>query len=133
MTYEEFLNKNNIVLNSKDAFNIGAISDGYHTFDDLYYFRMLYNAAFFNLFFENGGRVFKSPRHSDGKLCFDGGWFIVQAYVPIGDNEYAQISNHYEMKYWHMFKVEALDQAEEWDGHSEKDVQDRLMNYIKRF
>lgn len=27
----------------------GEVSDGFHTFDELYHYRMLYNAAFFNL------------------------------------------------------------------------------------
>lgn len=26
----------------------GKVSDGFHTFDELYHYRMLYNAAFFN-------------------------------------------------------------------------------------
>ena len=26
----------------------GKISDGFHSFDELYHYRMLYNAAFFN-------------------------------------------------------------------------------------
>lgn len=26
----------------------GEVSDGFHTFDELYHYRMLYNAAFFN-------------------------------------------------------------------------------------
>ena len=26
----------------------GEISDGFHSFDELYHYRMLYNAAFFN-------------------------------------------------------------------------------------
>lgn len=125
MNINEFKKINDGIL------DVGEITDGYHTFNELYNFRMLYNAAFFNLFAKTGGKVFKSPRHSDGEFCFGGGWFIVQALLPIGDNEYAQISNHYEMKYWHLFKVESLEQAEEWDGHTEKDVQDRLTNYIK--
>lgn len=56
----------------------GEVSDGFHTFDELYHYRMLYNAAFFNSL-EGKYDVHKSYRHADGELCFGGGWFIVPA------------------------------------------------------
>lgn len=67
----------------------GEVSDGFHTFDELYHYRMLYNAAFFNSL-EGKYDVHKSYRHADGELCFGGGWFIVMANLPTG-----QVSNHY--------------------------------------
>lgn len=42
----------------------GEISDGFHSFDELYHYRMLYNAAFFNSL-EGKYEVHKSYRHSD--------------------------------------------------------------------
>lgn len=59
----------------------GEVSDGFHTFDELYHYRMLYNAAFFNSL-EGKYDVHKSYRHADGELCFGGGWFIVVANLP---------------------------------------------------
>lgn len=47
------------------------ISDGFHTFGELYHYRMLYNAAFFNSL-EGKYEVHKSYRHADGELCFGG-------------------------------------------------------------
>lgn len=38
-----------------EANNRGEISDGYHTFNELYRYRMLYNAAFFNELAYKGG------------------------------------------------------------------------------
>ena len=76
----------------------GEISDGYHTFNELYRFRLLYNAAFFNLLPKE--IVHKSKRHHDGEECFGGGWFIVMANLPTG-----QISNHYELKDWDLFQI----------------------------
>ncbi|WP_205155537.1 WDGH domain-containing protein, partial [Faecalicatena contorta] len=79
-----------------DNTDLGNLSDGYHTFDELYEFRKLYNAALFNQWAKLGVKnVHKSKKHSDGELCFGGGWFIVVAYP----ND-KQISNHYEMKDW---------------------------------
>lgn len=98
------------------------VSDGYHTFDELYEFRKLYNATLFNEWAQQGKYdVHKSERHHDGEFCFDGGWFIVVATLPTGD-----ISNHYEMKDWDLFKCRVEEKAKEWDGHTAFDVLKRL-------
>lgn len=57
----------------------GQISDGFHTFDELYHYRMLYNAAFFNSL-EGKYEVHKSYRHADGELCFGGETVGVNGY-----------------------------------------------------
>ena len=103
-------------------------SDGYHTFKELYQYRMLYNAAFFNELNRNGRGipVCKSHRHSDGELCFGGGWFIVIAELPTG-----QVSNHYEDKYWDLFDIPEFETPWEWDGHSPNEAATRLENYLK--
>ena len=58
-----------------------AISDGYHTFAELYEYRMLYNALAANAMPD---KATKSWRHSDGELCFGGGWFVVVLDLPAG-------------------------------------------------
>ena len=100
------------------AKEIGELSDGYHTFNQLYDFRREYNAALVN---SGLWPAHKSKRHHDGELCFGGGWFIVMI-----DTPYGQISNHYEEQYWHEFKCPEKEVADEWDGHTEKDVLKRL-------
>lgn len=97
-------------------------SDGYHTFKELYEFRKLYNACLFNEWSKQGPyNVHKSERHSDGELCFGGGWFIVMATTPVG-----QISNHYEMEDWDLFQCRSVERADKWDGHTSQDVVKRL-------
>ena len=105
----------------------GTISGGYHTFDELYEFRKVYNAVLFNEWAkQNKHQVHKSWRHHDGELCFGGGWFIVVAVLPTG-----QISNHYEAKDWELFKIPVVEKAKyEFDGHTSKDVIDRLIDLI---
>ena len=103
--------------------DMGEISDGYHTFNELYYYRMLYNAAFFNLLPK--GWVHKSKRHHTGEECFGGGWFIVMANLPTG-----QVSNHYELKDWDLFKVPEKEFADEWDGHTPQEVAERIKKYL---
>lgn len=98
------------------------ISDGYHTFNELYEFRKVYNAVLFNQWAKQGiFNVHKSKKHHDGELCFGGGWFIVSASLPAG-----QISNHYELKNWDLFKCEERETADIWDGHTAQDVIKRL-------
>lgn len=103
----------------------GKISDGYHTFDELYEFRKLYNAALFNEWAVQGKfSVHKSKKHFDGEECFGGGWFIVVAVLPSG-----QISNHYKLEDWELFQVRETEKALfEFDGHTAGDVADRLFS-----
>lgn len=139
------LNTNN------DVQDIGDLSDGYHTFNELYEFRKIYNAALFNEWaldyygvlkghvvtdvmtihpeiqnFLNNIKpkynVHKSWKHHDGELCFGGGWFIVSAMLPTG-----LISNHYKAEDWDLFKIPEVEKAlHEFDGHTSEDVLNRL-------
>ena len=105
--------------------DMGDVSDGYHTFNELYYYRMLYNAAFFNLLPKEW--VHKSKRHHTGEECFGGGWFIVMANLPTG-----QISNHYELKDWDLFQIPEKEFADEWDGHTPQEAAERLHRYLQQ-
>ena len=106
--------------------DMGEVSDGYHTFNELYEYRMLYNAALFNEFAKQGlYDVHKSRKHSDREYPFgDSNWFIVMAELPTG-----QISNHYEMKDWDKFQIPEKPLANKWDGHSPRDVTERLTSF----
>lgn len=113
----------------------GNLSDGYHTFNELYEFIKMYNAALFNEWAKDFIRnpdgtiaykydVHKSWRHNDCGLCFGGGWFIVVAMLPTG-----QITNHYPEKDWDLFRLPELVKARyKFDGHTGKDVIERLKN-----
>lgn len=122
---------------------IGEYSDGYHTFNELYEFRKMYNAVLFNEWGKNYMSriksinnkeivtldlvlpkydVHKSWRHSNGELCFGGGWFIVVAMLPTG-----MISNHYKAEDWELFKIPSEEKAKyEYDFHTSQDVIKRL-------
>ena len=114
-----------IITSLQQKQDIGEISDGYHTFNELYRYRMLYNAAFFNLLPKEW--VHKSKRHHTGEECFGGGWFIVMANLPTG-----QISNHYELKDWDLFQVPEKEFADEWDGHTPQEAAERLHKYLQQ-
>ena len=93
---------------------IGDLSDGYHTFNGLYYQRMILFAALVRAYKD---RAWKSYRHEDGELCFGGGWFIVGIDTPEGSYTY-----HYENKDFDKFDCVELPQGKHWDGHTEEDV-----------
>lgn len=120
--YERFL----IFIDNleEEPVDMGEVSDGYHTFNELYYYRMLYNAAFFNALPKH--MVHKSKRHHTGEECFGGGWFIVMANLPTG-----QISNHYELKDWRLFNIPEKEFADEWDGHTPKQAAERLQKFLE--
>ena len=118
--------QNNVIEEETKPKYMGEVSDGYHTFNELYEYRMLYNAALFNEFAKQGlYDVHKSRKHSDGEYPFgDSNWFIVMAELPTG-----QISNHYEMKDWDKFQIPEKPLANKWDEHSPRDVAERLTSF----
>ena len=119
----EFINQ---VLGRESMSSTGQISDGYHTFDELYRYRMIYHAWAVREWQQVGYPVVKSHRHSDGESCFGGGWFIVSAQLPTG-----QVSNHYEDEYWDLFDCPEVEKAPEWDGHTPQQAADRIETALK--
>jgi hypothetical protein len=92
----------------------GEISDGYHTFDELYLQRRVLTEALVRAY---PSYAWKSKLHSDGCEPFGGGWFIVGFNTPAG-----QFTYHYELEYWDNFRCVEFPTAPEWDGHTCEDV-----------
>ena len=95
---------------------IGSISDGYHTFDELYYHRMRLFSVICN---QNWKKAWKSKLHSDGTMFEN--YFIVGVKTVDGEATY-----HYHMEHWDDFDVKEIERAPEWDGHTSDDVLERL-------
>ena len=105
----------------------GDISDGYHTFGELYEHGVALYIALCKSIVELGAqsphspRIWRSELHSDG-IYFDG-WFI----LGIGTEKGKQITYHLPFSKWEETKfAETLDKAPEWDGHTSADVLERL-------
>lgn len=95
-----------------------SISDGYHTFDELYEHRIILYIA---LCKSMPSRVWRSKLHSDGSKYE--GWFI----LGINKKKGSQITYHIPLSYWEDTNFsETLDCAPEWDCHTSKDVLFRL-------
>lgn len=115
---------------------IEEISDGYHTFKELYEHRITLFIAFCKLYEETRepsqwktdepplNVVWRSKLHHDGSAF--GGWFI----MGINQEKGKQISYHLPMDRWEEtdFAHWTLDKAPKWDGHTPADVLERLKN-----
>jgi len=108
------------------------LKDEFHTMDELYDHRLALNVALFNIWayqiadlvrhgVDVNKLVVKSKLHFDGTM-FDG-YFVVAA-----STEKGQISYHYKLEHWDKFKVPEVERIQwEYDGHTSKDVIQRLL------
>ena len=111
----------------KDGTDTNKISDGYHTFEELYEHRITLFIALCRLLKDqyklqyDGQGVWKSKAHSDGSVW--DGWFILGIFQ--GKNQ--QITYHLPMSKWGETEfATTLDKAPDWDGHTSSDVLTRL-------
>jgi hypothetical protein len=104
----------------------GKLSDGYHTFDELYDHRCLLFLAFQAMVHRDTlpySGAWKSRKHQDGS-SFEG-WFIAGLTLPQGS-----ISYHIPDKFWDLCKGAERETAPEWDGHTSQDVIERLRLWL---
>lgn len=97
------------------------ISDGYHTFEELYYHRMVLFSIILN---QNKDISWKAKKHHDGTMFGDDS-FICGIETPEGQYTY-----HYHLEHWDNFKVKELEFAPEYDGHKPSDII-RLLSFIE--
>lgn len=111
------------MLEAKDCFvrsaigapnivNPSQLTDGYHTFQELYVHRM---ELFKVICHQNKSHAWKSKLHDDGTMYPN--YFIVGINTPEGSFTY-----HYKMEFWDSFNVAELERAPEWDGHTSADI-----------
>ena len=100
------------------------ISDGYHTFGDLYHHRAVLFSMVCNLLKD---KAWKSKLHDDGTMFGEEDeMFIVGVETPEGQYTY-----HYHINpYWDLFDVKELDYAPRYDGHKPEDIT-RLFSLLK--
>lgn len=108
----------------------GKISDGYHTFDELYDHRC---HLFIALMQSHPEISWRARKHQDGSSYPD--WFIAGMHLPDGDITYhlpAWMWSMLDGVYGESFKVIApLEFAPPWDGHTSADVVKRLASWIQ--
>ncbi|MDK1672744.1 hypothetical protein QOK74_07615 [Staphylococcus saprophyticus] len=89
------------------------ISDGSHTFEELYHHRAILFSIICNTY---KNQSWKSWKHDDGTMFED--YFVVGVTTEQGEYSY-----HYHKDYWKYFKVKELSYAPVWDGHKPSDIE----------
>lgn len=119
--HEDILTKviNKMIVDAKEeGWSSKGISDKWHTFDELYYHRMI---LFLSLQLAHKDKSWRAKQHHDGTMFDDS--FIVGIDTPRG-----QYSYHYDLKFWRLFDgIKEIEKAPEYDGHKPKDI-DRLLS-----
>lgn len=102
---------------SEKTFKIvnGDLSDGYHTFDELYEHRCL---LFINLCLSHSDKAYWRPHYE--------GWPLIGMELPSG-----QVTYHVPEKYLPLFERQIGKGGPEWDGHTSNDVIERLTEFAK--
>ena len=114
---------NTIAEYSKIYGTASDISDGYHTFSELYDHRAVLFAALCAAYPD---KAWKSKQHDDPNFPMFKDMFICGLDTPNG-----QVTYHYDIDpYWELFKVKELERAPKYDGHTPNDVVLRLKCFI---
>jgi hypothetical protein len=102
------------------------ISDGYHTFGELYEHRAALLVA---LMCQRPELSWWSTQHHDGTM-FPGGWIIAGMQLPTG-----QVTYHLRVEPWQRVLtdtgVPALTKAPVYDGHTPEQVIERLVQWTR--
>lgn len=131
------VNETDINNNIKEwELDTNVISDGYHTFGELYEHRITlfialckevdsfhthYHKRFGDsIIHHTNSPVWKTNVHSDGSVWE--GWFILGLFTEAGK----QITYHLPNSKWADCNFKEVEKAPEWDGHTSEDVLERL-------
>lgn len=118
---------NNLIIASKLSGEISAkeVSDGNHTFGDLYRNRIILFCTLCNLLPDIS---WKSKKHFDEENdpMFNGS-FIAGINTPEGIASY-----HIKLEYWEMFDIPELERAPKYDNYSNEDVIKRILSLNKK-
>lgn len=112
---------NNSILRKSKTLkdDIGNLSDGYHTFNELYHHRAVLFSVICN---QHPELAWKSLEHDDPNQPMYDGMFIVGIDTPEGQATY-----HYDIDpYWELFNVKELSRAPKWDGHTPEEAIRRI-------
>jgi hypothetical protein len=104
-------------LKEKGIIDDDLISDGHHTFKQLYDHRTILFAIICN---EHPDISFKTMLHEDGTMFDD--MFLALIQTPAGNYSY-----HCDLSFWDKFKIPERERSIPFDGHTPDDI-DRLFS-----
>lgn len=103
--------------------NAAEVSDGHHTFGELYIHRHL---LFIAVMQSNPKISWRANNHDDGTMYPD--WFIAGMHLPADD-----ISYHLPVSMWYLLDKKGIittNKGPSWDGHTSCNVLQRLERWI---
>lgn len=106
--------------------SIGEVSDGYHTFDELYRHRC---ALFCALMKTNPEISWRANNHDDGTMFEN--WFVAGMHLPTGD-----ITYHLPSYMWERLDgvgIATSNKAPKWDGHTASMVAARITGWCDKY
>lgn len=117
---------------------VGKVSNGEHTFSELYALRYAFFIAYCNEcqrraaehYPYTGKNPWKSMKHQGGGMYEDcpEGWAATQHYFVAGiELPAGPISYHLPIELWDMLQVPTLDTAPPYDGHTPDQIVERLL------
>ena len=116
MKLEKIINKLIYWLHQRGFIDTNNISDGCHTFEELYEHR----AKLFSVICNTNKEIaWKSKLHDDGTML--DGYFIVGL-----ETEQGQATYHYGLCYWDLFEIMELEKAPKYDGHTSREAIGRI-------
>lgn len=103
------------------------ITDGFHTFDELYDHRRALTAVLAAGAASAGDSWRSKSHHPEDSPMFEGGYFIVGIELPNGT-----ITYHYKLSHWDDFAaVPEIPHAPKWDGAAPSVTVDRLLELAR--
>jgi hypothetical protein len=108
-----------------DGIRTDEITDGFHTFGELYDHRRALTAA---LVATGKFPAWRSMRHHPEDSPIFEGYFILGIELPTGT-----ITYHYKLQHWNEFyaRTDDLDHAPKWDGATPADTVTRCLEYTR--
>jgi len=108
--------------------DIGKVSDGYHTFKELYDHRIILFLSLVDMYLDEAlvDAVWSDTHHDGEKLD---GWLIVSVDLGL---DFGQVSYHMPEDYRYILEashIDFVDKAPKWDGHTSEDVLNKLVTF----
>ncbi len=116
---------NSLIQKEKGNINVKDVSDGHHTFGELYKNRIMLFCTLCNC---NPDISWKSKKHFNEEVdpMFDGD-FIAGINTPEGIATY-----HIKLEFWDLFQIPELDRAPQYDGYDNGTVLQRIYSLSKK-
>lgn len=118
---------NNMIKENKELKSISTkeISDGHHTFGELYEHRIILFCTLCNLLSDIS---WKSKKHYDEENdpMFENS-FIAGINTPDG-----VVTYHIKLEYWELFDIPEIERAPKYDNYSSNDVLKRIKSLTKK-